>query len=57
MRRRNFIATIAGMAALPLSAHAQQAIPSIEQQSGAALYSQYVSRTLTCGSLPAATKF
>jgi polyvinyl alcohol dehydrogenase (cytochrome) len=32
MRRRDFIATIAGIAALPLAAHAQpQAVPSIAQ--------------------------
>jgi polyvinyl alcohol dehydrogenase (cytochrome) len=44
MRRRDFIATIAGIAALPLAAHAQQAVPSIAQQNGAALYSQYCSQ-------------
>src|ERR1700704_89181 len=43
MRRRDFIATIAGIAALPLAAHAQQAVPSIAQQNGAALYSKYCS--------------
>ena len=31
MRRRDFIALIAGIAALPLAAHAQQAVPSIAQ--------------------------
>jgi polyvinyl alcohol dehydrogenase (cytochrome) len=31
MRRRDFIAMIAGIAALPLAAHAQQAVPSIAQ--------------------------
>ena len=31
MRRRNFIALVAGIAALPLAAHAQQAVPSIAQ--------------------------
>jgi polyvinyl alcohol dehydrogenase (cytochrome) len=31
MRRRDFIAIIAGIAALPLAAHAQQAVPSIAQ--------------------------
>ena len=44
MRRRDFIATIAGIAALPLAAHAQQAVPSIAQPNGAALYSQYCSQ-------------
>jgi polyvinyl alcohol dehydrogenase (cytochrome) len=44
MRRGDFIATIAGIAALPLAAHAQQAVPSIAQQNGAALYSQYCSQ-------------
>src|SRR5580700_5183950 len=44
MRRRDLIAIIAGIAALPLAAHAQQAIPSIAQQNGAALYSQYCSQ-------------
>jgi polyvinyl alcohol dehydrogenase (cytochrome) len=44
MRRRDFIAAIAGFAALPLAAHAQQAVPSIAQQNGAALYSQYCSQ-------------
>ena len=31
MRRRNFIALVAGIAAFPLTAHAQQAVPSIAQ--------------------------
>jgi polyvinyl alcohol dehydrogenase (cytochrome) len=31
MRRRDFVAMIAGIAALPLAAHAQQAVPSIAQ--------------------------
>src|SRR5437868_12326242 len=31
MRRRGFIALIAGIAGLPLAAHAQQAVPSIAQ--------------------------
>jgi len=31
MGRRDFIALIAGIAALPLAAHAQQAVPSIAQ--------------------------
>jgi hypothetical protein len=31
MRRRDFIAIIAGIAVLPLAAHAQQAAPSIAQ--------------------------
>ena len=31
MRRRRFIAIIAGIAALPLAAHAQQAVPSTAQ--------------------------
>src|SRR6266478_5443853 len=44
MRRRDLIAIIAGIAALPLAAHAQQAVPSIAQQNGAALYSQYCSQ-------------
>ena len=44
MRRRNFIALIAGIAALPLAAHAQQIVPSIAQQNGAALYSRYCSQ-------------
>jgi polyvinyl alcohol dehydrogenase (cytochrome) len=44
MRRRDLTAIIAGIAALPLAAHAQQAIPSIAQQNGAALYSQYCSQ-------------
>jgi polyvinyl alcohol dehydrogenase (cytochrome) len=44
MRRRDFIATIAGIAALPLAAHAQQAVPSIAQPNGATLYSQYCSQ-------------
>src|SRR3954451_6353775 len=44
MRRRDLIATIAGIAALPLAAHAQQAGPSIARQNGAALYSQYCSQ-------------
>src|SRR5882757_5183990 len=44
MRRRDFIAIIAGIAALPLAAHAQQPVPSIAQQNGAALYSQYCSQ-------------
>jgi hypothetical protein len=42
--RRDFIAVIAGVAALPLAAHTQQAVPSIEQPNGAALYSQYCSQ-------------
>jgi polyvinyl alcohol dehydrogenase (cytochrome) len=49
MRRRDFIATIAGMAALPLAAHAQQAVPSIEQQNGAALYPQYCAQCHDAG--------
>jgi polyvinyl alcohol dehydrogenase (cytochrome) len=44
MWRRDFIAIIAGIAALPLAARAQQAVPSIAQQNGAALYSQYCSQ-------------
>ena len=42
MRRRDLIAIVAGIAALPLAALAQQAVPS--QGSGAALYSQYCSQ-------------
>src|SRR4029077_21078890 len=49
MRRRDFIATIAGLAALPLASHAQQAVPSIEQQNGAALYSQYCAQCHDAG--------
>jgi polyvinyl alcohol dehydrogenase (cytochrome) len=49
MRRRDFIAAIAGIAALPLAAHAQQAVPSIAQQNGAALYSQYCSQCHDAG--------
>src|SRR4029079_6806567 len=44
MLRPKFIAMIAGIAALPLAAHAQQAVPSIGPQNGAALYSQYCSQ-------------
>src|SRR3954471_24117216 len=44
MRRRDLIAIISGIAALPLAGHAQQAVPSIAQQNGAALYSQYCSQ-------------
>jgi polyvinyl alcohol dehydrogenase (cytochrome) len=44
MRRRDLIATMVGIAALPLAAHAQQAVPSIAQQNGAALYSRYCSQ-------------
>jgi polyvinyl alcohol dehydrogenase (cytochrome) len=44
MRRADFIAAIAGIAALPLAAHAQQAIPSAAQPDGAALYSQHCSQ-------------
>jgi polyvinyl alcohol dehydrogenase (cytochrome) len=44
MWRRDFIAIIAGIAALPLAAHAQQAVPSIAQQNGADLYSRYCSQ-------------
>jgi polyvinyl alcohol dehydrogenase (cytochrome) len=43
MRRRDYIALIAGIGALPLAALAQQAVPSIAQQDGAALYSRYCS--------------
>jgi len=31
MRGRNFIALVAGIVALPLAAHAQQAVPSVAQ--------------------------
>jgi polyvinyl alcohol dehydrogenase (cytochrome) len=41
---RDFIAVIAGVAALPLAVQAQQAVPAIEQPNGAALYSQYCSQ-------------
>jgi len=44
MGRRDLIAIVAGIAALPLAAHPQQAVPSIAQQNGAALYSQYCSQ-------------
>src|SRR5712671_529595 len=44
MRRRDLIAMVAGVAALPLAAHAQQPVPSIAQPNGAALYSQYCSQ-------------
>ena len=44
MLRRDLIAMIAGMTALPLAANAQQAVPSIAQQNGAALYSQHCSQ-------------
>src|SRR5258708_29677507 len=44
MRWRDLIAIVAGVAALPLAAHAQQAVPSIAQPNGAALYSQYCSQ-------------
>src|SRR5512135_3709236 len=40
MRRRNLIAIAAGIAALPLAAHAQQVV----QQNGAALYSKHCSQ-------------
>src|SRR5436190_1455684 len=42
--RREFLAMIAGIAGLPLAAYAQQAVPTIVQQNGAALYSQYCSQ-------------
>src|SRR5260370_35629816 len=44
MRWRDLIAIAAGVAALPLAAHAQPPCPSIAQQNGAALYSQYCSQ-------------
>src|SRR5712675_2242337 len=44
MRWRDLIAIVAGVAALPLAAHAQQPVPSIAQPNGAALYSQYCSQ-------------
>jgi polyvinyl alcohol dehydrogenase (cytochrome) len=44
MRRRDFFCKIAGFAALPLAAYAQQAVPSATQRNGAALYSQYCSQ-------------
>ena len=44
MRPREFIAMIAGIAGLPVAAHAQQAVPSVIPQNGAALYSQYCSQ-------------
>jgi polyvinyl alcohol dehydrogenase (cytochrome) len=44
MRRRDLVAIVAGVAALPLAAHAQQPVPSIAQPNGAALYSQYCSQ-------------
>ena len=43
MPRREFIATIAGITALPVAALAQ-AVPPIAPQNGAALYSQYCSQ-------------
>jgi polyvinyl alcohol dehydrogenase (cytochrome) len=49
MRRRDFIAIIAGIAALPLAAHAQQAVPQIAQQNGAALYSEYCAQCHDAG--------
>src|SRR4051794_13845873 len=44
MRRRDLVAIVAGVAALPLAAHAQQPVPSIAQPNGSALYSQYCSQ-------------
>ena len=44
MGRRDLIAIVAGIAALPLAARAQQAVLPIVQQNGAALYSQYCSQ-------------
>jgi len=49
MRRRDLIATIAGMAILPLALRAQPAVPSNEQQDGAALYSQYCAQCHDAG--------